>query len=816
MKKIYFSVLVLFFQTFLFPQSFNWQLQNSLPTSNNLNTVFAASATNVYAFGDASTQVRSTDGGETWLASYINANNNQILGSWFIDANNGLVCGSNGLIMKTTDGGNTWVTETTGITSILYGIEFADANNGIAAGASGIILKTTDGGTTWTKSTLTGTPTIYHVKVINSTYVLLGTSTVSSKAFFKSTDFGQTFTAYSYSSGTNYAVYGIAATDTSTYYVVNTLGGISKTTNGGTTWYNQTTPAVWGYDLKFQDSFTGYVGDQKGEVWTTPDSGKTWTKNLLAPRAELGFTLRSISFNSGNTFAVGYSGGIYKSTNNGTSWTPKFTTAIEDIVHKIAFSGISNGVAFGGSSTYTDTYGFMIRTTNGGSTWSNLYTGFGGHIVSVSMPTATTWYLGGYISSLYKTTDGGATFNPITTVPTGNTIYWATTFTSDLVGYVGGASSSSVICAKTTDGGTSWTDISTAAGFGTSTIYDIASINTNTVFVVGASSKCVMSTDGGNTFNAFTSGISSTIYSVIKFKDNLLGFLGGNYNKLSKTTDGGTTWNSVTLPSPMNYSSSSVSIRSIIFGDPTSTDVWVSSDSGNVLYSSDNGVNWVFPTRNTVNNIYSLSYYGGNLWAGGANGLIMNSISPKPLPVELSSFSAKTVDNSVQISWKTATETNNFGFEIQRSETNTDNWVKTGFVNGAGNSNSSKQYSFVDKVSQDGKYYYRLKQIDKDGKFTYSNQVEVTVMPAIFALEQNYPNPFNPNTVIKYSIPASGFVKLQVYNALGARVAILVKTMQEAGNYEVNFDASHLASGLYFYCLESGNNIVVKKMTLLK
>lgn len=85
-----------------------------------------------------------------------------------------------------------------------------------------------------------------------------------------------------------------------------------------------------------------------------------------------------------------------------------------------------------------------------------------------------------------------------------------------------------------------------------------------------------------------------------------------------------------------------------------------------------------------------------------------------------------------------------------------------------------------------------------------------------YSLVQNYPNPFNPSTLIRYSIPKNGFVKLFVYNALGQKVAELVNQYMMSGNYEINFNASKLSSGVYFYELSSGNFTAVKKLILLK
>ena len=201
------------------------------------------------------------------------------------------------------------------------------------------------------------------------------------------------------------------------------------------------------------------------------------------------------------------------------------------------------------------------------------------------------------------------------------------------------------------------------------------------------------------------------------------------------------------------------------------------------------------------------------------------------LPVELSSFSAVVINNGVRLNWRTETEVSNYGFEIEREvggrQSAVGKWDMIGFVEGHGNSNSPKEYSFVDNNVAGGKYSYRLKQIDNDGKFEYSKVIEVDVgAPLEFELSQNYPNPFNPSTTIKFSLPVTSNVKLSVFNILGEEVQILVNETKEAGIYTINFsaiggsafggNAYTLPSGIYFYKLETGNFILVKKMSLLK
>ena len=186
------------------------------------------------------------------------------------------------------------------------------------------------------------------------------------------------------------------------------------------------------------------------------------------------------------------------------------------------------------------------------------------------------------------------------------------------------------------------------------------------------------------------------------------------------------------------------------------------------------------------------------------------------LPVELVSFTGTAVlPNSIRLDWYTATEVNNYGFEVERKSSN--NWQKIGFVQGHGNSNSPKQYSFTDnKIVGGSKFQYRLKQIDNDGKYEYSNVVEVKVIPTEFSLTQNWPNPFNPSTKIKYSIPKSSQVSLKIFNTLGEEIETLVNQEKPVGTYELNWNAANLPSGVYFYQFKTEKYIETKKMILLR
>ena len=220
---------------------------------------------------------------------------------------------------------------------------------------------------------------------------------------------------------------------------------------------------------------------------------------------------------------------------------------------------------------------------------------------------------------------------------------------------------------------------------------------------------------------------------------------------------------------------------------------------------------------------------GANLaWAATFNGeqdvyysYILDSTSI--VPVEFVSFSAANQKNVVNLEWTTASELNNRGFEIERSTDYID-WRTIGFREGNGTTSEPKNYSYSDNLSdvQSKVLLYRLKQIDFNGSYSYSEIIEVEIAPTEFLLAQNYPNPFNPTTLISYKIPVNSFVSLKVFDVIGNEVVTLVNQEKTAGEYEIEFDASAIGSGVYFYTLRAGESstnsgfIQSRKMVLMK
>jgi hypothetical protein len=242
--------------------------------------------------------------------------------------------------------------------------------------------------------------------------------------------------------------------------------------------------------------------------------------------------------------------------------------------------------------------------------------------------------------------------------------------------------------------------------------------------------------------------------------------------------------------------------------------VWKSMDSGNnwSAVGTPQNVSGSDPRR--IINIPTTSFF---IWTISSEDI--------PMPVELAFFTSNVISRDVKLNWITATETNNAGFEIQKSEIRSqkqEEWVKVGYINGNGTKTTPTNYTFEEKKLNLGKYNYRLKQIDYNGNFEYHNLngiIEIGV-PNKFNISQNYPNPFNPTTKIDFELPYDSKVSIKLYDIRGREVMTIMNDQRPAGYYTEQMNGNNLSSGTYFYRINAEGNgqnyVMTKKAILIK
>ena len=490
----------------------------------------------------------------------------------------------------------------------------------------------------------------------------------------------------------------------------------------------------------------------------------------------------------------------------------------------------------------------IIKTTDGGSTWFADTLDIS-RITCMHARNATTAYCGildnSDIRRIIKTTDGGTTWVVQNSAFGGSpsTLLWVQRiyFFDDNNGFAFGDQENGYnIIYTTTNGGDNWAQVPNA-NIPPSNNTNEWPINTtycvlgNTIWIPvytynDSQIRIFKSSDKGYTWtvsNAFSTVITDLHPSAIVFKNQMEGVLivsrcyfdfTSTY-KIYKTSDGGSTWTETTFPLPI--------APAFMCGVPGYSGVFVvTAPITNVGsgYSVDGGNSWQL-LENTLDLAITTFTSGTVGWSTSWNSPIIYKYAgpPMPVPVELISFTAAVRDKEIKLSWSTAAETNNQGFEIERSEDNV-SFEKIGFVPGFGTTTEPKSYSYSDQLFDSETIYYRLKQIDYDGSCKYSDIVEVNLnVPVEFSLQQNYPNPFNPATTIDFGVPEKSNVRISVLNTIGKQVALILNEEIEAGYHQVEFNASNLPSGVYFYQLKAtpgggraGNYVNTKKMILMK
>jgi len=457
-------------------------------------------------------------------------------------------------------------------------------------------------------------------------------------------------------------------------------------------------------------------------------------------------------------WAAGYDGTLLETSDGGNSWISKNIGTLDDI-HDIFF--INSMVGWAILYEFSPfRHGSIINTTDGGNSWNVQLNIWDYTFHSIFFTDENNGWVAGSNGIVFHTSNGGVTWFQ-QYPPTGDAWLWPIFFIDNNIG---------------------WT-----AGDPLLGLYK--------------------STNGGNTWISYPVPVVERIHSLV-FLDNQSGFLCGTQGQIAKSTNGGMTWQ-------IQQSGTTATLREIFFFDINIG--WCVGYNGTILQTLDGGTTWTQQNSGTTSHLFGVQFADEtNGWVVGDRGIILKTANGG-VPVELTSFIAESLSGRIQLKWSTATEINNVGFEVERCFKNSE-WIIIGFVEGKGSTTEIQHYIFIDDLFSVNSeiVYYRLKQIDYDGQFQYSFEIEISIPPAAFNLEQNYPNPFNPTTTINYQISELSFVTLKIYDALGNELVTLISEEKPAGNYEIEFNAANIPSGIYFYTLTAGNFIQTKKLVLLK
>lgn len=743
---------------------------------------------------------------------------------------------TSGGLYKSSDGGTSWtaINSATFATNYFRPTDVLPISSSIivyavnANGATlGGIYRTTDGGTNWNLVSL-NLPTSNYRRISlaqdpnNANTVLavfestdLTTSgNAGLKGIYKSTDAGATWNqltsppkitstgsmSYLGAQGWYDNVIAIDPNNSSNIYV----GGIDlmKSTNGGTGWSQ----------LSYWDSFYG------------------------TPVVHADHHAIVLDASHPNTIFNGNDGGVYKSTNGGTSWT--------NLNNGLEITQFYGGAVYKTGTTYsggTQDNGHL-KYGGSGTSWTEVYGGDGGYAAQDQSNSSVSYEEYVYLA-VSKTTNAGATWNDCVT---GLTDANDATKCLFIAPFVMNPENSAVLIAGSTsvwvtaNSAGSWTQSSNVLSSG-AMVSAVAVVNSAANYLGFAGTtdgkifRCTSlnPASGVDTWTEITpsgnnGGYVRRVVVDLNNKNNVYATYGG-YNTsgtlMSRhawySTDQGTSWTDISgnLPNVPVHTLAINPVSSSTLYVGTETGVYSTTNNGGSWSSFNSGMPLYVPTDELVvqtnTNVLFAFTHGRGAWNSGSN----------LVPVELTSFTVASQGTSAALKWRTATESNNYGFDVERKTISLasalrdgEDFDKIGFVVGAGASNAPREYSFTDINIPAGKYSYRLKQIDRDGEFKYSESIEISIsaFPKIFGMEQNFPNPFNPSTTIRYEVPIRSHVSLSVFNSLGEKVVTLVNENKEPGEFNIVFNAARLASGVYLYRMEAGNFSQTRKLVVIK
>ncbi len=584
-----------------------------------------------------------------------------------------------------------------------------------------------------------------------------------------------------------------------------------SSTDNGLNWQGSIVPA---YSRSVTVTPNGYIfaGTRYHGVWRSTDNGNNWSQSY-SPGTEYCYVYND---NQGNVIAS-VDWGYVRTSDNGNTWQH-----INSMLLSPAWTVTPSGTIFSGN------YNGIYKSTNGGLNWTNVYN-FGVIIWSLTCEPNGNLYCGGPYGTIYRSSNEGISWDKVFSLrPPG----W-NTYTVEALAYSNGyiyAGFGTIGMFRSSDHGNNWENIN--EGILNNKITCMATQPGNHVFA-GTMDGIQLTTNGGQTWNH--KGLHYSIINSIALKPNgdILVSTSGD-TAIFKSSNNGNSWEKIC---EINCYKIFTERFPYIFA----------TVSGGIKRSSDDGATWnFFPI--TMNEIAELCFLPNGDILAGTQGIYRstnNGISWKKQDSLILGYSSVSV-----ISGTPGGDLLASSDKLYRSTNNGYNWtvitdfgfrdliftpsgyllgVKTNWEGVMISFDSGFSWGFINEglitkrpgvfcADSSGTIYFGT-----DGSSVYKtdetylklNNVQISV-PVGYMLSQNYPNPFNPNTNIRLQIPEKGFVNLIVYDIIGRQVAVLVNEELSAGVYNVDFDASHLASGVYFCKLIADEFADVKKMMLVR
>ena len=686
-----------------------------------------------------------------------------------------------------------------------------DGTDVIAVGSNGSVFRSWTSGTTWGNYPL-GSNNFKAVQSMGLDIWIAGDNGI----FYSTSNDGTTWNSQTLAGGEN--LNSINFYNANTGWIVGDNGTILNTTNSGANWTAQTSPVSVNLNsVRFTSAIEGVACGDNGKVILTTNGGANWVQLTTSTTSNL----LSIDRKS-NVIMVGAEGGVvFKSTDSGTTWSVvDYRILTRSDIISVFMLDPNTYYSCGGG-------GFIRKSTNAGNTFTFQANPMIGNLVSIYFYNPLKgWAVSSLNQAVIYTTDGGVTWS----LPAGTTVSYTWQLKQSGSYNIGNGfclhpvNKDGIFIAMGThvyrslDKGETWTQIATISPGSRAHTFFVNPLDTNVMLASmdASGGRVVRSTNYGQTWTIVWGPGTLTSYGMpLEVDPNNPGicFLGPDNSVMLRSTDFGLTWNnwsSTSFRSPCDIAILYDYPSIMYVGDGTT-----GFGAGELLKSTNGGVNWtsVHTVSGSEIPMISISNLDPNLafhtcWSSGGFWRTNN---------EWASFTQVATTSGAWGTDIAKDDPTAVAFVIYGSTAYTSTNGGTNFTSSNVGSSPNAGVLFYDKghlFSQQGGGVYKM---TANYSVITSNTPLSSEIPVKFSLSQNYPNPFNPNTKIEYSVSKASDIQIKVFDITGREVESLVNNFLSPGKYSVDFNASDLSSGIYFYALVSnGSRIDTRKMILLK